>query len=57
LQTMTREQERLLRQLVELAGDPVIVQDALKQLAEEENPTLEKLVRRILELKRSAVPA
>jgi hypothetical protein len=54
---MTREQERLLRQLVELAGDPVIVQDALKQLAEEENPTLEKLVRRILELKRSAVPA
>ena len=59
MRVLTREQERLLRRLIDLAGDPVIVQDALKQLAhEEEEPSLEKLVQRILELKKKApVPA
>jgi hypothetical protein len=50
---MTRRHEDLLDQLVELAGDPLIVQRALRDLnAElEEPPKLEQLVRRILELK------
>jgi len=45
--------------LVELAGDPVTLQDALKQLAEEslEDRTLKGLVRKIVELQNTATHA
>ena len=53
---MTRKQEELLDQLIGIAGDPLIVQRALRDLNAElsEPPTLEQLVRRIVELKAEA---
>ena len=53
---MTRAHEALLERLIQLAGDPLIVQSALRQLnAELEGPpTVEALIRRILELKLAA---
>ena len=54
---LTRKREALLDQLIELAGDPLIVQRALRELNSElsEPPTIEQLVRRIFELKMAAV--
>lgn len=50
---LTKKRERLLDQLVELAGDPLIVQEALRELNSElaTPPNVEQIVRRILELK------
>jgi hypothetical protein len=50
---LTKKRERLLDQLVELAGDPLIVQEALRELNSEHAtpPNVEQIVRRILELK------
>ena len=50
---MSRAQEGILQKLIEFAGDPVIVQDALRDLkADETAPTLEQVLFRILQLKR-----
>jgi hypothetical protein len=53
---LTRKREALLEQLIELAGDPLIVQRALRELNSElpAPPTVEQLVRRIFELKTAA---
>lgn len=50
---MTRKQEALLDQLVAIAGDPEIVERALRSLNEESAspPDMRALVRRILELR------
>ena len=54
---LTCKQETLLDQLIELAGNPLIVQQALRELNGElsEPPTVEQLVRRIFSLKTAAV--
>lgn len=52
MQALTRDQEELLRRLVELAGGPVVLQAALKELSEEgEGAGLESLVKKILEVR------
>lgn len=50
---VSRDQERVVRRLVEFAGDPSIVQDALDELREElpTPPTLEQLLRKILQIR------
>jgi hypothetical protein len=50
---MTKKSEALLDQLVAVAGDPVIVEEALKSLNQEaaEPPKLREIIRRILEIK------
>lgn len=50
---LTRKREKLLDQLVDLAGDPLVVQRALRELNSELNspPSVEQIVRRILKLK------
>lgn len=50
---LTRKREEVLDRLIELAGDPLIVQQALAELnAElEEAPSLESVALRILKLK------
>lgn len=54
MQAMTRDQEELLRRLVELAGSPLVLQAGLKELTDEsEAPTLEDLVRRMVEVRAS----
>lgn len=52
---MTRKQEALLRQLVAVAGDPEIVEEALRTLNEESGSAddMRKIVRRILEIRLS----
>jgi hypothetical protein len=49
---MTRKSEALLDQLVAIAGDPLIVEEALRALNEEsaEPPEMRDIVRRILEI-------
>jgi hypothetical protein len=40
--------------LIELAGDPLIVQEALRRIvAEEAEPTLDDLIRKILALRKA----
>ena len=50
---LTRKREEVLDRLIELAGDPLIVQRALAELNAEldEAPTVEMVAVRILELK------
>ena len=50
---MTRKREALLDQLIALAGDPQIVEEALRTLNENASrpPTMREIVRRILELR------
>jgi hypothetical protein len=50
---MTRKQEALLKQLVAVARDPEIVEEALRTLNEESGPPKEMnaIVRRILEIR------
>lgn len=62
---MTKKSEALLDQLIAVAGDPVIVEEALRSLNQEasEPPKLPEIIRRILEIKQRrneldhAVPA
>ena len=51
--TISRDEERVVRRLVDFAGDPIIVEDALAALRPEQSepPTLEQLLRKILELR------
>jgi len=50
---MTKKSEALLDQLVAVAGDPVIVEEALRSLNQEasEPPKMRDIIRRILEIK------
>ena len=50
---MTRKREALLDQLISVAGDPTIVEQALRSLNEEahEPPDMRAIVRRILEIR------
>ncbi len=50
---MTRKNEAVLQQLIQLAGDSRVVEEALRSLNEESTkaPTMREVVRRILELK------
>lgn len=50
---MTKKNEALLDQLVAVAGDPLIVQEALHSLNEEssEPPKMREIIRRILEIR------
>lgn len=50
---ISRDQERVVRRLVEFAGDPSIVEDALSELRDElaTPPTLEQLLTKILEIR------
>lgn len=50
---LTRKREELLDRLIEMAGDPLIVQMALRELNSElkSPPSVEQVIRRILELK------
>ena len=49
----TKDEQRVLRRLVDFAGDPAIVEDALEALRVElaTPPTLEQLLSKILELR------
>lgn len=53
MQTMTRDQERLLSALLQVAGRFSVLLEALEQLTQEkgEAPSLEDLVHRILEIR------
>jgi hypothetical protein len=53
LTVMTKKSEALLDQLLAVAGDPAIVEEALKGLNQEapDPPTLREIIRRILEIK------
>ena len=53
---MTRSNSKLLDQLIGLAGNAELVHQALLELNQqaEEPPTLEQIIRRILELKEDA---
>ncbi len=55
MRVMTRRREELLKRLVRWAGDPVIVQDALRDINSEGNrePNVGDLVKRIVFLKRT----
>jgi hypothetical protein len=54
MELLTKDQERLLERLIELAGDPLIVQEALRRIvAEEAEPTLDDLIRKILALRKA----
>lgn len=50
---MTKKHEALLDQLMSVAGDPAIVEEALRSLNEEAVPSsdLRAVIRRILEIK------
>jgi hypothetical protein len=50
---MTRKRKALLEQLITVAGDPTIVEQALRSLNEEgpNPPDMRALVRRILEIR------
>jgi hypothetical protein len=50
---LTRKREALLDQLIGLAGDPTLVERAIRELNEESGspPTMPQIVRRILVLK------
>jgi len=50
---LTKKKEALLEQLTAVAGDPDIVEEALRSLNEESwsPPELRKIVRRILEIR------
>ncbi len=52
---MTRKQEALLKQLVAVAGDPEIVEEALRTLNQESGSAddMRLIVRRILEIRLS----
>lgn len=53
---MSREQERLVQRLVGLAGSPVVLQTALRDLREEGDPSgLEALVRKIIAVREREV--
>ncbi|MEP7347672.1 MAG: hypothetical protein ABI877_20550 [Gemmatimonadaceae bacterium] len=56
---MTRKQESLLEQLIKLAGDATLVQQALQELnsEREDPPTVREVVRRILELRERPLAA
>lgn len=51
--TVSSDEERVVRRLVDFAGDPIIVEDALAALREGQSapPTLGELLRKILELR------
>ena len=51
---MTRKRRALLDQLIAVAGDPTIVEQALRSLNEEasEPPDMRAIVRRILEIRK-----
>lgn len=51
---MTREREALLDQLIAIAGDAAIVEEALRSLNEEtaQAPGMRAVVRRILEIRK-----
>lgn len=51
--TVSRDEERVVRRLVEFAGDPVIVEEALQDLRQEltQPPTLAQLLKKILEVR------
>lgn len=53
---MTRKKERLLDYLIGVAGDPLIVQRALRELNAEltRTPTAEDVLRRIFEIRTEA---
>lgn len=59
MRVLSSDQEKLLSMLIELAGDPVTLQDALKELADEapEDQTLKDLVRKIVELRNTTTHA
>lgn len=63
METLTRDQEQLVRRLVELAGSPLVLQAALRELIQEpagQDLTIEQLVAKIIEVRdreREAVPA
>ena len=58
MQALTREQEELLGRLVELAGSPVVLQLALRELAQESaDAGLEALVKKIIEVRDREAPA
>lgn len=49
---MSRKQERLVQRLVDLAGGPIVLQTALRELRAEGDPSgLEVLVRKIIEVR------
>lgn len=50
---MTKKHEALLDQLMSVAGDPAIVEEALRSLNEEavQSPNMRAVIRRILEIK------
>jgi hypothetical protein len=50
---MTKKREALLDQLIAVAGDPILVEQALRSLNEESAtpPTMREIIRRILELR------
>lgn len=58
MQALTREQEELLGRLVDLAGSPVVLQLALRELAQESaEGGLEALVKKIIEVRDREAPA
>ena len=58
MQTLSREQEELLQRLVELAGSPVILEQALRDTGDVRSEAdLERLVRRILETRHHDLPS
>lgn len=50
---VSRDEERVVRRLVEFAGDPLIVEEALQDLRQELDapPSLAQLLKKILELR------
>lgn len=50
---MTKKREELLDQLLAVAGDPALVEEALRSLNERGSkpPTMRDIIRRILEIK------
>jgi hypothetical protein len=54
---MTRKSSALLDQLTAVAGDPDIVEEALRSLNESSShaPDLREIIRRILEIKQSRI--
>jgi len=63
MEMLTRDQERLVRRLVEVAGSPLVLQVALRELSQEpagQDHAIEQLVARIIKVRdrdREAVPA
>ena len=57
MQTLSREQEELVQRLVELAGSPVVLEQALRDVGDVRSEAdLERLVRRILETRHQGAP-